>query len=153
MSSKLVRTARQTRVFVHYDRYRLDAEREKARRLSEAGVEPFIAGSTHDGLRLDEVLNNLSGFGATHVLVEPGPTLARSFLNHETLTDRVWLIISPNRASDAASVAGVGIPASYVKTAEIELDGDRLIEFLNPASPLFFSAEPSADFVRASLQP
>ena len=45
-------------------------------------------------------------------------------------------------------MAGVGIPASYVKTGEINLDGDRLIEFLNPASPLFFSAEPSADFVR-----
>jgi riboflavin biosynthesis pyrimidine reductase len=153
MSSKLVRTARQSRVFVHYDRYLLDAEREKARVLREAGVEPFIAGSTHDGLRLDEVLNSLSGFDVSHVLVEPGPTLARSFLNHETLTDRVWLIVSPQRANDVAAVAGVGIPASYVKTGEVDLDGDRLIEFLNPASPVFFNAEPSADFVRVSSQP
>ena len=148
MSSKLVRTARQSRVFVHYDRYLLDAEREKARILRDAGVEPFIAGSTHDGLRLDEVLNSLSGFDVSHVLVEPGPTVARSFLNHETLTDRVWLIVSPQRANDIAAVAGVGIPASYVKTGEVDLYGDRLIEFLNPASPLFFSAEPSADFVQ-----
>ncbi|MEA2708991.1 MAG: diaminohydroxyphosphoribosylaminopyrimidine deaminase [Phycisphaerales bacterium] len=147
MSSKLVRTARQERVFVHYDRYLMDAEREKVRMLREAGVEPFISGSTHAGLRLDEVLNNLSGFGATHVLVEPGPTLARSFLDQATLTDRVWLIISPKRSSEVASIAGVGIPASYVKTGEIDSDGDRLIEFLNPASPLFFSAEPSADFL------
>jgi diaminohydroxyphosphoribosylaminopyrimidine deaminase / 5-amino-6-(5-phosphoribosylamino)uracil reductase len=148
MSSKLVRTARQSRVFVHYDRYLMDAEREKARQLREAGVEPFIAGSTHDGLRLDEVLNNLEGFGATHVLVEPGPTLARSFFNHETLTDRVWLIVSPKKSGDVAAVAGVGVPANYVKTGEVDLDGDRLIEFLNPASPLFFSGEASADFVR-----
>jgi riboflavin biosynthesis pyrimidine reductase len=150
MSSKLVRTARQSRVFVHYDRYLLDAEREKARLLREAGVEPFIAGSTHDGLRLDEVLNNLSGFGASHVLVEPGPTLARSFFNHETLTDRVWLIISPKRSGDVAAVAGVGVPANYLKTGEADLEGDRLIEFLNPGSPLFFSAEPSAEFLRVA---
>ena len=150
MASKLVRTARQSRVFVHFDRFRADAERDKVRALRDAGVEPFIAGSTHDGLRLDEVLNTLGGFDATHVLVEPGPTLARSFLNHESLTDRVWLIVSPRRADDVASVAGVGIPASYVKTGEADLHGDRLIEFLNPASPLFFSAEPSADFVRVA---
>src|SRR5204862_2691085 len=60
MSSKLVRTARQSRVFVHFDRYLMEAQREKVRMLREVGVEPFIAGSTHDGLRLDEVLNNLA---------------------------------------------------------------------------------------------
>jgi diaminohydroxyphosphoribosylaminopyrimidine deaminase/5-amino-6-(5-phosphoribosylamino)uracil reductase len=150
MSSKLVRTARQSRVFVHFDRYLMDAERDKVRQLREAGVEPFIAGSTHDGLRLDEVLNNLAGFGATNVLVEPGPTLARSFLNHETLTDRVWLILSPKKSGDVASIAGVGVPANYVKTGEIDLEGDRLIEFLNPASPVFFNGEASADFVRVA---
>ena len=150
MSSKLVRTARQSRVFVHFDRYLMDAEREKVRQLRDAGVEPFIAGCTHDGLRLDEVLNNLAAFNATHVLVEAGPTLARSFLAHETLTDRVWLILSPKKSGDVASVAGVGVPASYVKSGEVDLDGDRLIEFLNPASPVFFSGDPSADFVRLS---
>ena len=148
MSSKLVRTARQSRVFVHFDRYLLDAERDKVRILREAGVEPFISGSTHAGLRLDEVLNNLAGFDVTHVVIEPGPTLARSFMDTGDLVDRIWLIRSPNRAADIASVAGVGVPANYVKTSEVDLNGDRLIEFLNPASPLFFNAEPSADFVR-----
>ena len=148
MSSRLVRTARQSRVFVHFDRFLVDAEREKVKALRDAGVESFIAGSTHAGLRLDEVLNNLAGFDVTHVLVEPGPTLARSFFDSGNLADRVWLIVSPTRAADVASIAGVGVPAHYVKTGEFDLDGDRLIEFLNPASPLFFNAELSADFVR-----
>jgi diaminohydroxyphosphoribosylaminopyrimidine deaminase/5-amino-6-(5-phosphoribosylamino)uracil reductase len=148
MSSKLVRTARQSRVFVHFDRHLMDAEREKVRTLREVGVEPFISGSTHAGLRLDEVVNNLAAFDVTHVLVEPGPTLAGTFLDTGDLVDRIWLIRSPNRAADVASVAGVGVPANYLRTGEADLDGDRLIEFLNPASPLFFSAEPSADFVK-----
>jgi diaminohydroxyphosphoribosylaminopyrimidine deaminase/5-amino-6-(5-phosphoribosylamino)uracil reductase len=152
MSSKLVRTARQHRVFVHLDRYLMDAGREKTRILRDAGVEAFPAGSTHAGLRLDEVLNNLAGFGATHVLVEPGPTLAQSFLHQDSLVDRVWMIHSRNKAPQPASLPGVGVPSTYVKTGEINLDGDRLIEFLNPASPLFFAAEPSADFLAAAAE-
>jgi diaminohydroxyphosphoribosylaminopyrimidine deaminase/5-amino-6-(5-phosphoribosylamino)uracil reductase len=148
MSSKLVRTARDTRVFVHFDRYLMDGAREKIRMLREAGVETFISNCTHAGLRLDEVLNNLAGFDVTNVLVEPGPTLTASFFETGDLVDRVWLIRSPRAATDVASVAGVGVPGNYVRTGEVDLDGDRLIEFLNPASPLFFSAEPSADFTR-----
>jgi hypothetical protein len=30
---------------------------------------------------------------------------------------------------------------------EVDLGGDTLIEYLNSQSPVFFSAEPSADFV------
>lgn len=147
MSSKLVRTARQDRVFVHFDRYLIGAEHDRMRVLRDAGVEPFPVGITHAGLRLDEVLNNLAGFGATHVLVEPGPTLAHSFLHQDDLTDRVWIIHAPNRAPESASIPGVGLPAHYIRTGEVNLDGDRLTEFLNPASPLFFAAEPSADFL------
>jgi diaminohydroxyphosphoribosylaminopyrimidine deaminase/5-amino-6-(5-phosphoribosylamino)uracil reductase len=148
MTSKVVRTAREARVFVHFDRYLTDAARDKIRALREAGVETFMAGSTHAGLRLDEVLNNLAGFDVTHVLVEPGPTLAASFFESGDLVDRVWVIRSPKPATDVASVAGADVPANYVKTGEVELGGDRLIEFLNPTSPLFFIAEPSADFLR-----
>jgi diaminohydroxyphosphoribosylaminopyrimidine deaminase/5-amino-6-(5-phosphoribosylamino)uracil reductase len=151
MSSKLVRTARQQRVFVHFDRYLADAERKKMHALREVGVEPFMVNSTHAGLRLDEVLNNLAGFGVTHVLVECGPTLATSFLEQLELTDRVWLIRSPMQAA-ADALPGVGVPASFVKTGQINLDGDRLTEFLNPNSPLFFAPDPSADFLLAASE-
>ena len=84
------------------------------------------------------------------MLVEPGPTLARDFFDRQILVDRVWLIRSPNRIDAADAPVGVGIPSNYKKTGEIDLEGDRLTEYLNPASPVFFAAEPSADFVLAS---
>jgi riboflavin biosynthesis pyrimidine reductase len=86
---------------------------------------------------------------ATHVLVEPGPTLARSFLREGELPDRIWVIRSAKRIDQPSAPAGVGVPSDFVKTGEIDLAGDRLIEYLNPASPVFFAAAPSADFVLA----
>jgi diaminohydroxyphosphoribosylaminopyrimidine deaminase/5-amino-6-(5-phosphoribosylamino)uracil reductase len=152
MSSKLVRTARQTRVSVYFDARMADAERERIRVLREAGVEPFFADRQSHGLNLDQIMIALGGFEATHVLVEPGPTLARDFFDRQILVDRVWLIRSPNRIDDYTAPAGVGIPANYKKTGEIDIEGDRLCEYLNPSSPVFFAPEPSADFVLACAE-
>src|SRR5438552_3536912 len=149
MSSKLVRTARQTRTFAYFDARLADAEREHIRALRGAGVEPFIADRTSTGLHLEQVLVSLSAFDVTHVLVEAGPTLAKGFFARQNLVDRVWLVHSPLKVDDATAPAGVGLPGSYVKTGELNLAGDRLIEYLNPASPVYFAPEPSADFVLA----
>jgi diaminohydroxyphosphoribosylaminopyrimidine deaminase/5-amino-6-(5-phosphoribosylamino)uracil reductase len=150
MASKLVRTASQTRVWVYFDGRMADAERERIRALREAGVEPFFADRQSHGLNLDQILVSLGGFDATQVLVEPGPTLARDFFDRQILVDRVWLIRSPNKIGAPTAPAGVPIPGNYQKTGEIDLEGDRLTEYLNPASPVFFAAEPSADFVLAA---
>jgi riboflavin biosynthesis pyrimidine reductase len=85
----------------------------------------------------------------THLLVEPGPTLARSFFNAGA-ADRLWVIESPQRVDDptaSPAPAAATIPSRYIKTGELTLDGDVLTEYLDPESDLFFAAEPSADFV------
>lgn len=151
LQSKLVRTAREARTLVFFASDLVDAERGKLRALHEAGVEPCVADRSGSGLKLDMVLAALGGLRVSHVLVEAGPTLAREFFEAETLVDRVWWIRSPQRVKDPTAPAGPGVPGSFRKTGEIDLDGDRLCEFLNPASPVFFSAEQSADFKLAQL--
>jgi diaminohydroxyphosphoribosylaminopyrimidine deaminase/5-amino-6-(5-phosphoribosylamino)uracil reductase len=97
-------------------------------------------------LALDDVLFNLDDRGQ-HLLVEPGPTLARSFFD-QNHADRVWVIRSPRPIEDPTAPTAAAVPGDYVKTAEIDLRGDLLIEYLNPRSPVFFAPEPSADAVR-----
>ena len=150
VSSKLVRTARDGgKVFVYFEGNLAAAERDKMRTLREAGVEPVLADLTHRGISLEQMLVSVAGFGVTHVLVEPGPTLAGSFFEYAELVDRVWLIHSPSRLDDPAAPTGAGVPGEYVRTGVIDVGGDRLVEFLNPGSPAFFSPEESADFVLA----
>jgi diaminohydroxyphosphoribosylaminopyrimidine deaminase/5-amino-6-(5-phosphoribosylamino)uracil reductase len=150
LSSKLVRTARQTRTFVYFDARLADAERDRVRALRDAGVEPVFADRQSSGLNLEQVLVSLGGFDVTHVLVEPGPTLAENFFLRQNLVDRVWVIHSPMKVTDPTAPAGVGLPSHFIKTGELDLAGDRLIEYLNPLSPVYFAPEPSADFVLAA---
>jgi diaminohydroxyphosphoribosylaminopyrimidine deaminase/5-amino-6-(5-phosphoribosylamino)uracil reductase len=152
LSSKLVRTARQTRTFAYFDTRLADAERDRVRALRDAGVEPVFADRQSSGLNLEQVLVSLGGFDVTHVLVEPGPTLAENFLIRQNLVDRVWIIHSPTKVNDPTAPPGVGLPSSFIKTGELDLAGDRLIEYLNPLSPVFFAAEPSADLVLAGAR-
>src|SRR5439155_18661718 len=53
MTSKVVRTARQTRTFAYFDGRLMDAERNGAHALREAGVEPFFADRQSSGLNLE----------------------------------------------------------------------------------------------------
>jgi hypothetical protein len=85
-----------------------------------------------------------------HVLVEAGPTLARSFME-QGLADRVWVIHSPTRMDDGTAPTAAQV--DYPVAAEADLDGDRVVEYLNPDSPVFFAAVPSADFVRVTEDP
>lgn len=82
----------------------------------------------------------------THVLIEPGPTLARSLL---PFCDRIWVI----RSSTVASPHGLlspTVPAEFIPTGTLNLAGDTLTEYLNTRSGAFFAAVPSADFVLAA---
>jgi diaminohydroxyphosphoribosylaminopyrimidine deaminase/5-amino-6-(5-phosphoribosylamino)uracil reductase len=151
MQSKLVRTAREPdRVIVYHDRRLADAEHERIKALAREGVQPFMVERRFDGLNLSEVLTPLAHFNVTNVLVEAGPTLAASFFDQQTLADRVWIFHSSKIIGEPTAPAGVPIPADFIRTGEVDLDGDRLVEYLNPNSPLFFAAEPSADFMLAS---
>ena len=150
MESKLVRTARMPdRVFVFHDRRLTEVEKDKIAALAKENVQPFMVERRFDGLNLNEVLQPLAHFGAAHVLVEAGPTLARGFFDQQTLADRVWVIRSSQLINDPTAPAASEIPANFIKTGEIDLDGDRLSEYLNPNSPVFFAAEKSADLLLA----
>jgi diaminohydroxyphosphoribosylaminopyrimidine deaminase / 5-amino-6-(5-phosphoribosylamino)uracil reductase len=84
----------------------------------------------------------------THLLVEAGPTLGRSFF--ETgLCDRLFVIRSQMSVADDSAPVARPIPNTFVATATLDLAGDTLTEYLNTASPAFFAAVPSADFVLA----
>jgi riboflavin biosynthesis pyrimidine reductase len=96
------------------------------------------------GLSLQYVLDDLGGRSVTHLLVEPGPTLAASFLRHN-LADRVWIFYSPKRAGDHTAPAAARVEYPY--TGQIMLQGDQLTEYLNPQSPVYYALERSADLV------
>ena len=99
--------------------------------------------------RLVTVLHDLSHMvGLTHLLVEPGPTLARTFVD-QGLADRIWLFRSPDRIDADGAPRAVPVPEAWVQAGRLDVGGDTLTEYLNPASPVFFAAEPSADFVLA----
>ena len=118
---------------------------ELVRSLAFRGVK--VTGlSVVDGGRIDlrQVLEHLGSQGMTHLLVEPGPTLARSFLG-SNLADRVWVFRSPNPVGD--SIAPSAPKVDYPATGSTTLAGDVLTEYLNPASPVFFSLDQSADFL------
>jgi diaminohydroxyphosphoribosylaminopyrimidine deaminase/5-amino-6-(5-phosphoribosylamino)uracil reductase len=100
-------------------------------------------------LDLDNVLARVRDAFKDEILVEPGPTLARSFLNSQ-LVDRVWIVQSPTRVGEQSAPDAPDLPGDYVRTGQLDLDGDSLEEYLNPHSPFFYSSTPSADFILAS---
>jgi diaminohydroxyphosphoribosylaminopyrimidine deaminase/5-amino-6-(5-phosphoribosylamino)uracil reductase len=153
LTSRLVSTAAQAPVLVFCsDAGAGMGERvaAKAAELRARGVVVHpIATDSQGGVSLSAVLAELGRAGVTHVSVEPGPTLARSFFAGN-LVDRLWVFRSPNRIDDDAAPAAAPVPAHYPRTGELDLAGDRLTEYLNPSGDAFFSAEPSADLVLAT---
>ncbi len=117
--------------------------------LAAMGIEIHPVPSDAPGqLNLRAILLHLGKLGMTHLLVEPGPTLARSLLASR-LVDRVWVIESPMRLKDATAPAAADV--TYPKVASTEIGEDRLSEYLNPQSEVFFHPLPSADFPSESV--
>ena len=80
-----------------------------------------------------------------HVLIEAGPTLARSIL---PWADRLWVFRSHSRLPSGPAVPrSAEVPASYVETGRCTFGPDTLIEYLNRDAERFAAAVPSADFV------
>lgn len=94
-------------------------------------------------IELRAVLERLSTQGVTHLLVEPGPTLAQSFIS-QNLADRVWIFRSPDPLNDSGALCAASV--HYPETARSALDGDTLTELLNPESPVFFAPDASPEF-------
>jgi len=134
LDSRLVRTAAAHRLLVYCD---ANAKPAAIESLHQRGVEVMPIG-TH----LPDVLADLHTRAVTHLLVEPGPTLAASFLA-VNLTDRVWIVRAPKMLNDvsAPSAAKIDFPA----TGKAALGDDVLTEYLNPSSVAYFGQFTSVD--------
>jgi diaminohydroxyphosphoribosylaminopyrimidine deaminase/5-amino-6-(5-phosphoribosylamino)uracil reductase len=139
LTSRLVQTALQnsTIVFAH------DPDPARAAELKLLGVEMIDIAVDKGVLHLAEILATLADRKFTHLLVEPGPRLAGSFLQ-SNLGDRAWVFQSPHESTDPNALDAPKL--DLAAGAEANIGSDRLIEFLNTGSPVFFSSEPSVDF-------
>jgi diaminohydroxyphosphoribosylaminopyrimidine deaminase/5-amino-6-(5-phosphoribosylamino)uracil reductase len=152
LDSRLVATAEQSPLWVFCSEAAVRSDPRLASRMAELRARGVVvhpvATVPGGGVSLPLVLAELARARATHVSVEPGPRLARSFFD-SGLVDRLWVFRSPNRIGDQTAPAAAAVPSGYVASGELEMDGDRLTEYLNSAGKAFFAAEPSADFLLA----
>ncbi len=127
------------------------ANTQAVREIQSLGAE-IVQLPSHDngrgGMRfsMSDAYYDLASRGVTHLMIEPGPKLARELISRNQ-ADAAWIFTGQN------PIGGDGLPApecSWPETGASELDGDRLVERLNPASEAFHALEPSPDFLIAS---
>ena len=82
----------------------------------------------------------------THLLIEPGPTLAAALVSRGQ-ADRAWVFRSRRDVDPASTLLAPAMP--WPAVGSVDLDGDRLTEHLNPASEVFFAPSASADLSSA----
>jgi len=127
----------------------VEAGPERIKALMKAGVTLREGASDIRGrIALPALIQSDKMADVTHLLVEPGPTLARSFFEAGA-ADRLWVIQSPQSVNDATAPEAAAIPSRFVKTGELTIEGDTLTEYLDQESDLFFAPVPSADLVLA----
>jgi diaminohydroxyphosphoribosylaminopyrimidine deaminase/5-amino-6-(5-phosphoribosylamino)uracil reductase len=152
-TSHLVQSARDGPVCVFCSDQTYCSSQWRVAELQALGVEVYPLPCNSDGsLSLWHLVRKLppgpQGLRASHLLVEPGPMLARSFLRLG-IADRLWEFRSPVRIDDASAPRAAPIPDdAWRSIEEVKLDGDTLTEYLNSQSPVFFAPEASADLVR-----
>lgn len=146
-TSRLVETAGEvSTVIFHRDDPSLAPLAEALRAMQ---AEPVAVPAAADGrISFEAVLDHAGQWPMLEMLVEPGPTLARSLLD-SGLVDRLWVFRSSKPIGDPTAPAAAPVPSEYVSTGEAELGSDILTEYLNPASPVYFAPLPSADLIMA----
>jgi diaminohydroxyphosphoribosylaminopyrimidine deaminase/5-amino-6-(5-phosphoribosylamino)uracil reductase len=146
-TSRLASTAREHPTIVCCETGRNDGERRGA--LESLGVivlpldEVTLASALAAVIARDGPL--------THVLVEPGPTLARSLFEAGVI-DRLWVFRSPRIIGDPRAPLAPDVPATFVETGRLTVGDDTLIEHLDPRSDCFAAAVASADLVLAASE-
>jgi riboflavin biosynthesis pyrimidine reductase len=118
--------------------------------LRQNGVEVVPLPDREAHFSLVDALHDLHNRRVTHLLVEPGPTLTRSFLSRGQ-ADRLWVFRSSNMLGEQGALAISSAPTvDYPMSGQLPVDAvDTLSEYLNSQSPAFFAPVPSADFVLA----
>jgi diaminohydroxyphosphoribosylaminopyrimidine deaminase/5-amino-6-(5-phosphoribosylamino)uracil reductase len=141
LDSRLVKTSEEHPTIVYCAEGKVDSA--MALELRQHHVTVVGLSGTGEQLDLQELLRHLGAQGFTHLLVEPGPRLARSFLQ-SGLADRVWVFRSPDPINGSDAPGAPQVP--YAAAASTSLEGDELTEYLNPQSPVFFLNRRSVDF-------
>jgi diaminohydroxyphosphoribosylaminopyrimidine deaminase / 5-amino-6-(5-phosphoribosylamino)uracil reductase len=138
--SQLVRTARDVPTVVLH----ANADEDQIGRLTARGVAVVRCPTAGGSLDAKAVLNgtDLNAGDLTHVLFEPGPTLASTIVGE---MDRLWVIRSPDRVDDLTARDAPSIPEWFCLTGSVRLGPDVLEEYLNTRSQAFFVADRSAD--------
>lgn len=116
--------------------------------LHDVGVE-VIELPRHDNGREDtrfsmsDAFADLARRDVTHLLIEPGPKLAGELISRGQV-DRIWEIRGQTTIGDE----GLNAPINpHPPVGTLDLDGDVLVESLNPQSDVYFGAYESADFL------
>jgi len=146
-TGKLARSSDELPVDVYFTRNGfIDAGPDRIKQLMAAGVTLRESPSDFRGrIALPALIQSDRMADVSHLLIEPGPTLARSFFDSGA-ADRLWVIESPTEINQDSAPAAAAIPSRFVKTGSVTIDGDKLTEYLDQESDLFFAAIPSADF-------
>lgn len=148
INAKLLTSASKWKVgqdlYVLADPAAIASDRQKAAAIWNAGGEVIGVKNFAENLnafRQSPALDRIN----THLLIEPGPTLAVTTL---PWAERLWVFISPVRVNGGPSAPNAAkVPTHYVETGRLKIGPDTLIEYLNRDASSFAAATPSADFV------
>jgi diaminohydroxyphosphoribosylaminopyrimidine deaminase/5-amino-6-(5-phosphoribosylamino)uracil reductase len=135
IASNLVRTIAQNPVLIGCEETMLSTP--SATLLKSLGVQ--LAACT-------SIAGFLEHLKVAHLLVEPGPTLARSFFADQ-LADRLWVFNCAKSANEPHALDAPEIPPNFRASGTIDFNGDLLTEYLNTTGDLFFAREPSTDLL------
>jgi diaminohydroxyphosphoribosylaminopyrimidine deaminase/5-amino-6-(5-phosphoribosylamino)uracil reductase len=154
IESNVARTANELPVELYFTRDGfISAGPERIKQLMERGINLIASDADDNGrISIPKLLMRESFQEMTHLLVEPGPTLARSLFDAGA-ADRVWIIRSSREVNAPDAINAPKLPSRYMKSGEVNLDGDVITEYLDRESDVFFSANSSADLVLTASTP
>lgn len=147
LTSRLARTATEHATHLFCVGSNTDPGLEKrAAALRAAGVHIHETADDESGrVDLHPVLNLLAvELGVTHLMVEGGPAIHRSFLE-KNLADRAWIVRSPIQVAASDAPSATPLSESFEKTAALTLGTDELSEYLNRHSQVYFQPRRSID--------
>jgi diaminohydroxyphosphoribosylaminopyrimidine deaminase/5-amino-6-(5-phosphoribosylamino)uracil reductase len=152
IESRVVQTAREWPTVIISDELIRNPNRIALQRAGVVIHSYERAGHDHSAMDAAEARQFIGEkLGVREVLVEPGPTLAKSWLE---IADRLWVFRSPHPIDDTTAPVAVPIPDPLHSTGTIQVDEDQLTEYRRPLyseenDDLAYPVTPSADFVLA----